>query len=79
MIKFIYFSEPFSNCSAFFFYRLQRPFNLAVMPLCNAAMPSREAEMITFLENKAGTDVRDDSSMSNWLGRRREIIRTVTH
>lgn len=35
--------------------------------------------MITFLKNKAGTDLPDDSSMSNWLERRREIIRTLTH
>jgi len=57
---------------------LQRSFNLAVMPLCNSALSSTEAEMITFLRNKAGTDLPDDSSMSNGLGRRREMIRTRT-
>lgn len=74
VIKFI-----FQSHSAFFFDRLQRPFNLAVMPLCNAAMSPTEAEMIAFLKNKAGTDLPDDSRMSNWLGRRREMMGTVTH
>lgn len=57
VIKCIDFSEPYSNYWAFFFYRLQRPFNLTIMPLYNAAMLSAVAEVIMFLKAKAGSTV----------------------
>lgn len=78
IIKCTCFSEPFSTYTAFLFYRLQRPFNLAVMPLCNAAMSSTVAEVITFLKTRTGTGLHADSSASAWRGRRREMSRAKT-
>lgn len=70
VIKCIYFTEPYSNYWAFFFYRLQRPFNLTVIPLYNAAMLSAVAEVITFLQTKAGRPVPSAISVGNRWGRR---------